>query len=84
MLTKLLAVLNEGRVYSQQDLADKLGVTADMVTSQLEYLAHLGLLRQVDLDSDKSCGGNCKGCGSDCHDAARPVLWEKTSPKKRS
>lgn len=64
MLTKLLAILDEGRAYSQQELAECLGVPPGSVAAQMEYLERLGLLRRI----NNSCGwgSGCKSCGSNC------------------
>lgn len=77
MLTKLLALLDEGRAYSRQELAEKLGVNVETVAAQMEYLERLQLLRRVNMNG--GCAQGCKGCTAGCDkNPVMPVaMWEK-------
>lgn len=82
MLTKLLALLDEGRVYSQQELAETLGVSLETVMAQMEYLERLGMLHRVEIGG---CAGGCKGCSSGCEQRSvdAPAMWEKVCGMER-
>lgn len=77
MLTELLELLDEGRAYSQREMAEKLGIGAAMIIAEIEYLELLGLLRRV--DDSCGCSGGCKGCSSACNNEGitPPAMWEK-------
>jgi len=76
IVEKLLSLLDAGRALSQSDLAEALGVSAGMVSAQIEYLERLGLLRRVGYDC--ACGGGCSGCGSGCQSGLAPsAMWER-------
>lgn len=78
MLNQLLALLDDGHTYTQQELAVRLDVTPDSVAASMDYLARLGLLRRVSCASG-GCGGSCKSCGGGCATGNAPAMWEKVS-----
>ncbi|MCP1103207.1 DNA-binding Lrp family transcriptional regulator [Aequitasia blattaphilus] len=81
MLIKLLALLDEGRAYSQLELAELCGTREESVKAQMEYLERAGFLRRVTSGSScESCGGKCSGSTGGCgKDTSRGVaMWEKT------
>jgi predicted transcriptional regulator len=77
MLTKLLALLDESRAYSEQELAKVLGVRTETVLAQIEYLERLGMLQRVSVGG--GCAGGCKNCSSGCkpQGGSPLVMWEK-------
>lgn len=81
MLSELLALLDQGRAFSQLELAESLGTSQEAVKAQMEYLERLGLLRRV--VSSSGCGGCSGSCGSGgCHSCSHhspqgPPMWEK-------
>lgn len=82
MLTKLLALLDEGRAFSQIELAERLGTCEDSVRAQMEHLERMGLLKRVYSESGcKGCGGSCSNSCGGCGQSALHSLpmWEKVS-----
>ncbi|MGF7004424.1 putative transcriptional regulator [Lachnospiraceae bacterium PFB1-21] len=80
MLIKLLTLLEEGRAYSQLELAESLGTGEEGVKAQVEYLERMGLLRRVERGGGcDSCGGKCGNSSCDCQNVAPrgPVMWER-------
>lgn len=75
MLYKLLALLQEGRAWSLEDLAEALDTDVPEIKARLEYLEKTGMLRQI--CSTVGCEG-CSGCssGSNCGDFKSPAMWE--------
>jgi len=76
-MEKLLNMLNEGRALSQNELADELGISAETLAAQIDYMERLGILRRI--ESACGCSGGCGGCSSKCHDGgiSPPVMWER-------
>ncbi len=81
MLASLLALLEEGNTYSQYDLALQLGVNADTVGAQIEYLARTGYLRRASM-GEVCQSGTCQSCGMRCKCGRAdfitgPVMWRR-------
>lgn len=64
MLTRLLELLDEGRLHTVEELAASLGVSAEMVDAMLADLRRRGLL----IAPPPSCGAGCADCplGESC------------------
>ncbi|MDR2662297.1 MAG: FeoC-like transcriptional regulator [Treponema sp.] len=62
MLRELLALLREGKTFSQYDLAERLDTTPQAITARLDFLYHAGYLRKA--CTVKGCGKQCAGCPS--------------------
>lgn len=79
MLNELLSMLDEGRAFSQWELAERLGVSQEAVMAQMDYLERIGVLHRINTKSGcDNCSGTCGGCSS-CEDdtPTGPVMWEK-------
>lgn len=77
MLHEMLALLDDGVAYSQDDLARLTGTSRETVEAGIAYLAHAGYLKPVAVQS--GCGGSCKGCpGCGASGAGMPPCWERT------
>lgn len=74
-MTKLLALLKDGRARSVELLAQELHTSPEDIKRQMEYLERMGYLRRV-----VACGQDCKGCAGNCGSAGSlsdaPVFWE--------
>ncbi len=70
MLTRLLALLDEGRLHTVTELAADLDVSPEMVDAMLADLHRRGLLAAP----PPSCGAGCSGCplGDTCHRVTSP------------
>ncbi len=81
MLSALLALLEDGNTYSQDDLALRLGINTDTVNAKIEYLARTGYLKRVSMG--EGCqSGSCKNCGMKCKCGGAdfiigPAMWER-------
>jgi hypothetical protein len=64
MLARLLALLDEGRLHTVEELAASLAVSPEMVDAMLADLRRRGLLAAP----APSCGAGCAGCplGDSC------------------
>ena len=58
VLRKLLEWVAEGGVHSQAELAQRLGVSEELLAQMLEELARMGYLRPV----GAGCQEHCDGC----------------------
>jgi predicted transcriptional regulator len=75
MMRELLAMLREGKTFSQYDLAQRLGATPQAIAARLDFLHRAGYLRNI--CAVKDCGKQCAGCpiGSAAPRNV-PVIWE--------
>ncbi len=58
MLDRLLAMIAEGGIHSQAELANKLGVSYELLGQMLEDLKRMGYLAPVNGD----CASQCEVC----------------------
>ncbi|MDR3114523.1 MAG: FeoC-like transcriptional regulator [Treponema sp.] len=63
MMRELLALLREGKTFSQYDLAQRLNTTPQAIAARLDFLHHAGYLRNI--RAVKDCGKQCAGCQSE-------------------
>lgn len=90
MFEELIRFLRSGKTYSQSELADKLGVSAETLKGFMDYLSEKGILSQVPLSpeqvscQDKTCCAGCKGCITKKVYGQVPVLWELNEKNERS
>lgn len=76
MLSEILSLMQTGKTYSIQQLAEHLNTTTETVQSSIEYLEHLGYIHKVAVTNTctKACE-NCHGC--DMKELSQmPVMWE--------
>jgi len=81
MLQTLLRMLQQGRVYHYEELAQALGVSQEMLEELLRALVRLGYLRQVSGDVTGShCSAGCKQCPvrGTCAVGASVHIWTLT------
>ncbi|HPM08992.1 MAG: HTH domain-containing protein [Paludibacter sp.] len=68
MFQKLISLLNSGKMYSQYELSEELGVSTETLQEYIEYLSERGFLEEVEFQKDDNCNsnrcGNCKSCKS--------------------
>lgn len=77
MLQALLALLDNGKTYSQADLARILDTTTENIDSWMAYLEKTGHLKRIEASS---CSGSCSGCNAHCDAGSKKpsvVFWEK-------
>ncbi|MCE1252493.1 MAG: MarR family transcriptional regulator [Anaerolineae bacterium] len=69
MLQQLLFIVSQGSVLSQYEIAEKMGISPDMVLQVARELTNKGYLQNAIEACDNSEGGACSGCtlGSACH-----------------
>ncbi len=67
MLDILLKTIQSGTVTTSQHLAYKLGVSEELVKSQLEYLKNMGY---VGADEESNPEQGRMGCSKNCHGCA--------------
>lgn len=72
----VLEALQEGKAFSTELLAQKIGETPEAVQSALYILEQMGKVNKVYMNLH--CGGDCKGCISHCSgkDIKAAVRWE--------
>lgn len=75
MLEQLMNEIRAGGTLETRSLAERLGVSPQMVEALLEHLQRSG-----QINSYTSCGDGCQGCSlkSDCASShgAGPRLWQ--------
>jgi DNA-binding Lrp family transcriptional regulator len=74
MLQELVALLREGKTFSQYDLAERLNTTPELIAARLDFLDRTGILRKICVVRD--CGTKCAGCASEKMPHNGAVLWE--------
>jgi DNA-binding Lrp family transcriptional regulator len=74
MLREMLALLSEGKMVSQYDLADRLNATTETIAARLDFLHRAGYLRKI--CAVKNCSKSCHGCMGCGPETAPPVMWE--------
>lgn len=75
MMQEILAVLQSGSGCSVAQLAQRLGVTPELVCAALEQLERMGRVRRVVLSVH--CAHGCPGCTGGCALAGpAAVRWE--------
>jgi DNA-binding MarR family transcriptional regulator len=75
MLEKLLRLVAEGGVHSQDELMEVLWVSRPLLEAMLDSLTKLGYLRSV----DDGCGERCAACPvGKCSVAGPGRLWSLT------
>lgn len=61
MLMKVLACIANSKGLSIQGIADKVGISKELVEQMIDNLIQMGYIRRVGLSCDTS---KCKGCAS--------------------
>jgi predicted ArsR family transcriptional regulator len=75
MFAEILALLSEGKTFSQYDLAERLHITPEAVAARLDFLHHAGYLRNI--CAPKGCGKQCAGCPiGNAVPGNVPAIWE--------
>jgi DNA-binding Lrp family transcriptional regulator len=74
MLREMLALLQEGKTFSQYDLAERLHITPEAIAARLDFLHRAGCLRKV--RAVKGCGKKCAACPLAGAPQNGAVLWE--------
>ena len=78
MLSEILALMSEGKIFSQHELAERLHTTPEAVTARLDFMRRTGYLRKI--CTAKDCGKKCAGCMSESAEQGNfPILWEVTN-----
>lgn len=74
----LLDMLEETGVHSTMQLAERLGISTELVEARLWNYERMGYVRRTVMQAD--CGGQCKtcrGCSGLRRSTASVVYWEK-------
>ena len=79
MLEKLLQILEEDGVQQPGDLAQRLGVSRELVEQMLIFLTKAGKVQQLAGTSLICTGRSCLSCAiaSNCHLPAQPQVRNK-------
>lgn len=77
MLSEIWSLMQTGKTYSMQQLAETLDTSPELIKSGMEHLARLGYIKQV--DSSATCSKSCMGChGCDMKGFLQsPIMWER-------
>jgi predicted transcriptional regulator len=59
MPSEFLKLLNDGKIYSVQELSEKLQMDIPVIQAELKFLQRLGYIRKV---TTTGCGKKCLGC----------------------
>ncbi len=87
MLQTLLRMLQQGRVYHYEELAQALGVSQQMLEELLRALARLGYLQQVSGGAAGGhCGAGCQQCPmrGTCAVGAPGHIWTLTDKGRQA
>lgn len=76
MLSEILNLMQTGKTYSMQQLAETLHTSTEIVKSCIEYLEKSGYIKKV--KAGTICSQNCNGChGCDIQKLSKgPNMWE--------
>jgi DNA-binding Lrp family transcriptional regulator len=64
MLRELLVLLSEGKTFSNENIAERLHTTPEVIEARLDFLHRSGYLRKV--CAVKDYGKQCAGCKLAC------------------
>ena len=60
MLSEILSLMQTGKTYSMQQLAEALHTSPEIVKSGIEHLEHLGYIKKI--NESAICSKGCIGC----------------------
>lgn len=82
MLTKLLEMIDQGKQFSQIELAQKMGVNPFFLNSMLQQLVKMGYLEDLSCTVTDGCAG-CTAKGA-CFAGTSPRIWTITEKGRRA
>ncbi|NMD39061.1 MAG: hypothetical protein GYA87_10335, partial [Christensenellaceae bacterium] len=55
--------MNNGKIYSQYELSEQLGISPETLQSYIEYLFKKGLISRISMETEQNkCSGRCNNC----------------------